>query len=102
MNHLKEQKDETLVDLTLLGNDAAYEELVIRYGKLVNSVAYRITGNKYSAEDAAQDAFVSAWMKLDTLNEREKFSSWVCRIAVSYTHLRAHETPAHHVCRHLH
>ena len=34
MNHLKEQKDETLVDLTLLGNDAAYEELVIRYGKL--------------------------------------------------------------------
>lgn len=82
MNHyLKEEKDETLVDLTLLGNDAAYEELVIRYGKLVNSVAYRITGNKYSAEDAAQDAFVSAWMKLDTLNEREKFSSWVCRIA---------------------
>ena len=81
MNHLKDQKDETLVDLTLLGNDAAYEELVIRYGKLVNSVAYRITGNKYSAEDAAQDAFVSAWMKLDTLNEREKFSSWVCRIA---------------------
>ena len=52
MNHLKDQKDETLVDLTLLGNDAAYEELVIRYGKLVNSVAYRITGNKYSAEDA--------------------------------------------------
>lgn len=45
MNHyLKEEKDETLVDLTLLGNDAAYEELVIRYGKLVNSVAYRITG----------------------------------------------------------
>ena len=31
MNHLKDQKDETLVDLTLLGNDAAYEELVIRY-----------------------------------------------------------------------
>ena len=33
------------------------------------------------AEDAAQDAFVTAWMKLDTLKEPQKFGSWVCKIA---------------------
>ena len=33
------------------------------------------------AEDAAQDAFVTAWMKLNTLQEPKKYGSWVCRIA---------------------
>lgn len=33
------------------------------------------------AEDAAQDAFVSAWMKLNMLREPELFGAWVCRIA---------------------
>ena len=81
MNRFKDKNDETLVELTLLGNDKAYEELVTRYGKLVTSVAYRVTGNRFSSEDAAQDAFVFAWMKLDTLRERSKFSAWVSKIA---------------------
>ncbi|MBQ7719936.1 MAG: sigma-70 family RNA polymerase sigma factor, partial [Clostridia bacterium] len=33
------------------------------------------------AEDASQDAFVSAWMRLDSLRDRSKFKPWVCAIA---------------------
>ena len=33
------------------------------------------------AEDAAQNAFVTAWMKLNTLHEPQKLTVWVCRIA---------------------
>ena len=76
-----EQNDETLVTLTLLGDTSAYESLVIRWQKAVLASAVCITRNKYLAEDAAQDAFVCAWMKLNTLREPAKFGAWVCRIS---------------------
>ena len=47
MNRFKDKNDETLVELTLLGNDKAYEELVARYGKLVTSVAYRVRATDF-------------------------------------------------------
>ncbi|MDD4774252.1 MAG: RNA polymerase sigma factor, partial [Eubacteriales bacterium] len=73
--------DSTLVMLTLAGEQAAYEVLVTKYQKSAVSAATALTHNQFMAEDAAQDAFVTAWMKLDTLREPEKFRSWVCRIA---------------------
>lgn len=73
--------DETLVMLTLAGEQSAYEVLVNRYRKAVVASAFSVTHNAFLAEDTAQDAFVTAWMKLDTLNEPEKYSAWVCRIA---------------------
>lgn len=76
-----EQTDEILVGLTLAGKQAAYEALVLRYQKAVLASAYAVVRNSYMAEDAAQDAFVSAWMKLAVLREPSKFGAWVCRIA---------------------
>ena len=76
-----EQTDEILVGLTLAGKQAAYEALVLRYQKAVLASAYAVVRNSYMAEDAAQDAFVSAWMKLALLREPSKFGAWVCRIA---------------------
>lgn len=73
--------DETLVMLTLAGEQSAYEVLVNRYHKAVIASACSVTQNTFLAEDTAQDAFVTAWIKLDTLNEPEKFAAWVCRIA---------------------
>ncbi len=75
------ETDETLVMLTLAGEQSAYEVLVVRYQRAVTTSAISVTHNQYMAEDAAQDAFVTAWMKLNTLQERAKFSAWVCRIA---------------------
>lgn len=73
--------DETLVMLTLAGEQSAYEKLVLRYQNAVIGSAVQITRNRFMAEDAAQDAFVTAWMKLNTLQQPEKFGPWVCRIA---------------------
>lgn len=80
MNY-SEQNDAMLVALTLTGNQNAFEALVLRWQKAVLASANSITHNSYMAEDAAQDAFVSAWMKLDCLREADKFGAWVCRIA---------------------
>lgn len=76
-----EQNDETLVMLTLAGEQNAYEILVARYEKAVISAAASSVHNRFMAEDAAQDAFVTAWMKLNLLREPDKFGIWVCRIA---------------------
>ncbi len=76
-----DKQDDFLVEMTLLGSNKAYEELVIRYEKKVKGTAYKITKNKFSAEDASQDAFVCAWVKLSSLKDAAKFGSWLCSIA---------------------
>ncbi|MBR6807066.1 MAG: RNA polymerase sigma factor [Clostridia bacterium] len=76
-----DKKDSVLVELTLLGDTTAYAELVTRHEKAVKGSAYKITGGTYFAEDASQDAFVSAWINLSSLRDRDKFGSWVCAIA---------------------
>lgn len=84
MKNYKEHRDSILVDMTLLGDERAFEELVKRHEKNVKGTAYKTTGNTFSAEDAAQDAFVSAWLNLDSLSDRDKFGSWVCSIAKNH------------------
>ena len=73
--------DTALVSMTLLGEQDAYEELVRRYQRPVLHTAYLSLRNRFLAEDAAQDAFVAAWVRLNTLRDPERFGSWVCRIA---------------------
>ncbi len=81
MNKHSDKNDQTLVELTLLGEESAYEELVARHRRAVMGTAFKVTNNTYSAEDASQDAFVSAWMNLSSLQNGERFGSWVCAIA---------------------
>lgn len=94
MNHLQ-KTDEELVMLSLARDDAAFETLVRRWERAVSGAAFYVTRNRCLAEDAAEDAFVSAWMKLDTLHDPSKFGGWVCRIARNraksiMTHEREH------------
>src|SRR4029077_5002033 len=46
----------------LVGHDlSALAALYDRYGRLAYALAYRILGESEAAEDAVQDAFISAW-----------------------------------------
>ncbi|MBQ4606074.1 MAG: RNA polymerase sigma factor [Clostridia bacterium] len=82
-DHYNSMPDDALVPLTLLGNQDAYGELVRRYQRMVLHGAYMILRSRFLAEDAAQDAFVTAWTRLDTLQNPARFGPWVCRIAVN-------------------
>ena len=84
MNKYFEKDDSTLVQMTLLGDETAFEELVTRHQRAVKGTAFNVTGSRFSAEDASQDAFLSAWMNLSALREREKFGVWVCSIAKNH------------------
>jgi RNA polymerase sigma factor (sigma-70 family) len=72
--------DAALVMASLGGDRDAFCEVVSRYQNLLCSLAYSSVGDIKYSEDIAQEAFVEAWKKLDTLREPEKLKSWLCGI----------------------
>ena len=71
------------------GNVQAYNTLVLHYQQAVYNVAYRIMGEPQSAEDAAQDAFISAYKSLNKFRGGN-FKAWLLRITTNgcYDELR--------------
>jgi RNA polymerase sigma-70 factor (ECF subfamily) len=45
----------------------------------VYQVAYSVLGNAADAEEVAQDTFLTAYRKFDSLRDAEKFRPWVAR-----------------------
>ncbi|WP_276662125.1 RNA polymerase sigma factor [Syntrophomonas wolfei] len=75
--------DELLAEQALLGNTAAFEELVNRYKKSVFAIVYRICGQYQDAEDISQEVFLTLFEKLYQFDREKKFSPWLHRIAVN-------------------
>ena len=73
--------DENLVLLTLSGDPSAYDRLVLRWETAVVNAALSVCRNRELARDAAQDAFVTAWIKLAHLANGAKYGAWTCKIA---------------------
>lgn len=81
------------------GDLEAFNVLVLRYQDSVYSLAYRIMGDPESAADAAQDAFITAFRRLETYRGGQ-FRSWLFRITTNtcYDILRYHKRrPATHI-----
>lgn len=75
-----DSSDAALVMASLGGDRAAFCKIVARYQNLLCSLAYSSVGDLKHSEDIAQEAFIEAWKKLDTLNDPEKLKSWLCGI----------------------
>jgi len=71
------------------GDVNAYNTLVLHYQQLVYNVTYRIMGDPQSAEDATQEAFISAYNALNRFRGGN-FKAWLLRIATNacYDELR--------------
>ncbi len=77
------EDEKELVLLAKNGDRQAYGELVTAYHQSVVNVVFRISGDRYHAEDAAQEAFVRAWQKLPSYRPVGSFRSWLFRIATN-------------------
>jgi len=80
---LNAEEDVVLVQRCLSGEADAFRPLVERYQKVLFTVAVRMLGDRDEADEAAQAAFVHAYQKLPTWNQRHKFFSWLYRILVN-------------------
>ena len=56
-----------------------FERLMRESYQLVYQVAYSVLGNAADAEEVAQDTFLTAYRKFDSLRDAEKFRPWVAR-----------------------
>jgi len=80
---LKEQLDRELVEQVLDGHTEAFNLLVWRWQRSLYNFLYRLTGDRERARDISQETFLRAFTRLKDLREREKFASWLFRIAVN-------------------
>jgi RNA polymerase sigma-70 factor, ECF subfamily len=75
--------DEDLVTKAQHGDRNAFSELVRRHSQGVINVIYRLGGDSQLAEDAAQEAFIQAWLKLSTYHLHTSLRNWLYRIAIN-------------------
>lgn len=76
--------DETaLIRRSRTGDAEAYDQLVGAHQDRIYQVAFRITGNREDAWDAAQDAFVHGYQALPRFRGEAGFGTWLYRIAVN-------------------
>ena len=57
------------------------EALLVEAAPLAFRVAFSVLRHRQDAEDVAQEALAQAWSRFHTLRDRERFRSWLARIA---------------------
>jgi RNA polymerase sigma-70 factor, ECF subfamily len=75
-------KDEALVAAVARGDENALGALYDRYAASIYSLAMRITGDRLTAQEVAQDTFLRLWKYAkDFDRERGAFGAWLFAIA---------------------
>src|SRR5919202_4028150 len=70
--------DEAVVALVARSDDQALAELYDRFGRVAYGLALRVVRDQSLAEDAVQEAFLTAWRTADRfVPERAKASTWL-------------------------
>lgn len=72
-----------LVEAVLAGDTDAYGALVDRYQDRLNHALWGILGSREDARDIVQEAFLQAYLKLETFRAESRFYTWLYRIAMN-------------------
>lgn len=72
------------IRLTKHGDRRAFSNIVTVYQKPIYNFCYRMLQNKEETEDAAQEVFLRAYTRLNSYDDRYKFSTWLFSIASHY------------------
>ncbi len=76
--------EEDLIESSLAGNCKAFEVLVQRYQDRLYTAMISVVGNAEEAEDVVQEAFIQAYLKLETFQQNSRFFTWLYRIAFNF------------------
>lgn len=72
------------VSAALKGDQDAFAELVYAYQDAVYNLCYRMLYDRVEAEDAAQEAFLRAYIHLQRYDPARSFKTWVLSIASNF------------------
>ena len=70
-----------LIRSALTGDRSAFTQLVLRNQDRLFASMMQVTGSPEEAEEVVQDAFIRAFVKLDTFQQNSQFFTWLYRIA---------------------
>ena len=89
-SELVDATDQQLVNATMKGNMAAYDEIVRRYQQTVAASLYHFCKNQTDLEDLVQETFIRTYHKLHKWTPKAPLVSWIRRIGynLSYDYLR--------------
>jgi RNA polymerase sigma-70 factor (ECF subfamily) len=72
---------DSLIELCLSGDQAAWETVVRQNWRKVFNVAYKFVGKHDEAEDLTQDIFLKIFKALATFDRRANFQTWIISIS---------------------
>jgi RNA polymerase sigma-70 factor (ECF subfamily) len=75
-----ERSEIELVRSAAAGDGDCFCDLCGRYYAAMVAIAHSVTGERAAAEDAAQETFAKAAIKLGSLRNHSKFGSWLAAI----------------------
>ena len=78
-----ERTDRDAIRDVLAGDRDSYRVLMDRHFQTVFRVAFRITGEREDAEEAAQETFLRAFRSLASFRLDATFATWITRIAMN-------------------
>jgi RNA polymerase sigma factor (sigma-70 family) len=82
-DQLEAAKDEHLVVASVCKGRLAYAGLAVRRQERIFRTVLRITKNREDAEDAMQDAWMRAFIHIESFDGRAAFTTWFTRIAIN-------------------
>jgi RNA polymerase sigma-70 factor (ECF subfamily) len=87
---LKPVDDRKIIERVLKGDTEAFNLLIRQWERPIYNFILRMIGDRDEAMDLCQDSFMKAYRELSTLKDRDRFSSWLYRIAhnTCYSKLR--------------
>ena len=88
--------DTLLIREAQMGNAAAFEELVRQYDRAVLRLAVHLTGSLEDGQDIYQEAFLRAYVNLNSFRFECSFYTWIYRIVTNLCldHLRKRSSRA--------
>lgn len=75
--------DDYLIEMTLEGDESAFETLLQRHHRRVYSIARRFFRTRETVEDIVQETFSKAFFSLGTYRRGAAFDQWLAKIAVN-------------------
>jgi RNA polymerase sigma-70 factor (ECF subfamily) len=72
------------VNAAIEGDQNAFADIVYTYQDAVYNLCYRLLGERTEAEDAAQEAFLRAYLNLTRYDPSRSFKTWILSIASNH------------------
>lgn len=72
-----------IIEACKMGDRQAQHRLYKLYSQAMYNICIRMLGDRSLAEDALQEAFISAFRKLHTFEGRASFGAWLKRIVIN-------------------